>query len=200
MIELDGWRLEEPYWIGPNGERLKAISGSEVTTTTLLIIGAVAAAASTGVATYAAYEQGQQQQAAGKYNAKVAQNQALAAQQAAGMRADILRDRARRVESTNLARAAGGGIVPTAGSPLFVMADNAMQAELDAQRAQYGGKVDAMGYESQADLYNFGASTAGQAGTLRAGSTLLSGASSAASLYRPRGTSGGVDPGSVQAY
>jgi hypothetical protein len=156
----------------------------------------IAAAATSA---YAQYSQAQQQAKAQKYNAKVAQNQALAAQQAAGLRADAVRERAKRIEATNVARAAGGGIVPTAGSPLFVMADNAMQAELDAQRVQYGGEVDAMGFESQARLAKFGARRASEAGALRAGSTLLSGASSAFGAYSAySGRSRGVNPSSVQ--
>ena len=27
MIVIDGWRLEPPYWIRPNGERLTAVGG-----------------------------------------------------------------------------------------------------------------------------------------------------------------------------
>jgi hypothetical protein len=194
MIVMHGWRLESPYWIGPDGVRLVAISGGSGLEPAVIIaiVGASAAVAGTAVATYAAYQQGQQAQAAGKYNAKVAENQALAARQAAGLRADDLRARARAIESTNVARAAGGGILPTAGSPLFVMADNAMQAELDAQRVQYGGEVEAVGFQSQARLARFGARRASEAGMFRAGSTLLSGAATAASFY---GGKPAQDPG-----
>lgn len=182
------------------GDRLlPAISGG-YGTEALVYIAIAAAVASTAVGTYAAYQQGQQQEEAGKYNAKVARNQAIQAQQAAGMRADILRDRAARIEATNITRAAHGGIVPTAGSPLFVMADNAQQAELDAQREQYAGEVAATGYKSQENLSLFGASNAAQAGYLRAGSTLLSGASSVAGAYRPGSFGGGINPERVQAY
>jgi hypothetical protein len=147
--------------------------------------------AGTGIATYSAYQQGQQAEKAGKYNARIAENQAIAAQQAAGLKADTLRDRARRIESTNIARAGGAGIVPTAGSPLFVMADNAMQAELDAQRVQYGGDQEAAAFNSQARLARYGAGVASDAGMYRAGSTLLSGAASASRFYRPGGGGGG---------
>ena len=166
------------------------------------IVGAAAAVAGTGVAVYSAYQQGQQAQAAGKYNARVAQNQALAAQQAAALRAEQVRERARRIESINVTRAASGGIVPTAGSPLFVMADNAMQAELEAQRVQYGGELEATGFESQARLARYGAGRASEAGMYRAGSTLLSGAVQGAQIYRdwPRGGRNRIDPNAVQEY
>jgi hypothetical protein len=151
-----------------------------------IIAGIIATVAAAAVSAYGMYAQAQQQAAAGKYNAKIAENQAVAAKQAAGMRADTVRERARRIEATNVARAASGGIVPTSGSPLYVMADNAMQAELDAQRVEYGGDVEAAGYNAQARLARYGAGQASEAGMFRAGSTLLSGAVTSAGMWGGR--------------
>ncbi len=198
MIEIDGWRLEEPYWLGPNGERLKVIAGG-YGSEAVAIAGIIATVAATAVGTYAAYEQGQQQEAAGKYNAKIARNQALAAEQAAAMRAQDVRERQRRIAAMNVTNAAAGGIIPSAGSPLLVMADNAMQSELEAQRVTYGGELTAAGERSRAELYRFGGQQAAQAGSVAAGETLLSGAARA-SRYLPRTSRSPLGPSPTDVY
>lgn len=154
----------------------------------LAIVGIVATVVSTAVTAYGMYQQGQQQKAAGKYNAKVAENQATAAKQAAAVREEQHRERVRRLAGTQRAVSGASGI-EEAGSPLLVMADTLEQAELDAQRIRYGGEVSATGFESQARLARFQGDQAARAGTIGAGSTLLSGAASAARVYG--GGSGG---------
>lgn len=137
---------------------------------------------STAVGVYSAYSQGQAQQKAAKYNAKVAQNQAEMARNAAAVREQQHRENVRRLSATQRANAGMSGVT-TEGSPLLVMADTLEQAELDAQRIRYGGEVSATGFESQARLSRFQGDQASRAGMIGAGSTLLSGAASAARVY-----------------
>lgn len=145
---------------------------------------------STAVGVYSAYQQGQAQQKAAKYNAKVAENQAIAARNAAAVREQQHREQVRRLHATQRAVSGASGVTEE-GSPLLVMADTLEQAELDAQRIRYGGEVSAAGFESQARLSRFQGQQAAQAGLIGAGSTLLSGAASAARVYGGTGGGGG---------
>lgn len=65
------------------------------------------------------------------------------------------------------------------GSPLLVMEDTAGQGELDALAIRYGGDVAAARERSAANLSRMQGKAAQTAGYFQAGSTLLSGASSA---------------------
>lgn len=160
--------------------------GSEV----VAIVGLVATVVSTAVGVYASYQQGQAQQKAAKVNAKVAENQATAARNAAMVREQQHKEQIRRLAGTQRAVAGASGIA-LEGSPLLVMADTLEQAELDAQRIHYGGDVSAMGFESQARLSRWQGAQAAHAGAVGAGATLLSGAAKAASYGGGATTSGG---------
>jgi len=173
----------------PDGTRRHAISGGyEVSAVAL--IGLALTVVSTAVGVYSAYSQGQAQQKAAKYNAKVAENQATAARNAAAVREQQHRERIRQLAGTQRANSGASGIA-LEGSPLLVMADTLEQAELDAQRIRYGGEVSATGFESQARLQRFQGAQAAQAGMIGAGSTLLSGAAKAMSYGGGATTSSG---------
>ena len=161
------------------------------------IIGAVAAVASTAVTVYSTNQAGQQQQAASKYNAKVAANQAEAARNAAAVRAQQAALQHRRVAASNVAAAGSSGVEVAAGSPLLVLADEAMQADLEQQRIRYGGDLEASTQRANERLFRFQGQQARAAGGLRAGTTLLSGASAFATRYGGR-PGGSIDPNRVQ--
>lgn len=151
--------------------------------TVALIVGAVAAVAAAGVSAYATYSSYQNQQKAAKYNRQVAENQATASRQAAQIEADMRRDRARRIISAQRAEYGQAGVDVSEGSPLLVQADTAYQGELDAQRALYGGELQATGAESQAGFFEFQRRAAASAGPIATAGVGLAGASQAASMY-----------------
>ena len=124
------------------------------------------------------------QQKAAKYNAKVAENQATAARNAAAIREQQHREQVRRLAAGQRAGYGGAGVTGE-GSPLLVMADTLEQAELDAQRIRYGGEVSATGLQSQARLQRFQGDQYARAGALGAGTTLLSGAATATRYAAP---------------
>ena len=165
---------------------------------TVAIIGAAAAVAGTAVSAYAAYSAGQAQQQASKYNAKVAANQAEAARNAAAVRAQQAALQHRRVAASNVAAAGSSGVEVAAGSPLLVLADEAMQADLEQQRIRYGGELEASTQRANERLFRFQGQQARAAGGLRAGTTLLSGASAFATRYGGR-SGGSIDPNAGQA-
>jgi hypothetical protein len=146
------------------------------------IIFAVVAAVGTAVSAYSAYSQGQAQASAQRYNAKLAENQAAGARNAADVEASQRLEHYRRVQAQNRANVGAAGVTE-AGSPLLVMADNAAQAEMDAQLVRYRGELGATTYQGEANLRRYGAGRAEAGGYLGAGSTLLSGAYDIGSRY-----------------
>jgi hypothetical protein len=148
------------------------------------IASVAATVATTAISAYSSYQQGQQAEKAGKYNAQVAENQAIMVRQAAGVREEQHRARVRALAGQQRAGVGASG-VEEAGSPLLVMADTLQQAELDAQRIRYGGEVSATGYESQARLQRYQGGQYATAGMLGAGQSLLSGAATLGRMYRP---------------
>src|SRR3972149_1320884 len=114
----------------------------------MAVIAGAIAALGTIVSAYAAYQSGQQQAKALDYQAKVARNQATAAQQAAQVAAENARERNRRVLASQRARIGASGVIGSEGSSLLVQLESAEQAALEEARIRYGGEVQATGLES----------------------------------------------------
>ena len=131
---------------------------------------------------YGQIQQGKAAKRAADYNAAIQRNQAIAAKQ----KAEFDADRQRQVAAAQRAQARAGfakGGVVMEGPPLLVLESSAEQAELDAQAILYGGDVQATGYEAQANLSEMEGASAKKAGYIGAGTTLLTGAGKAGSLY-----------------
>jgi hypothetical protein len=146
------------------------------------IAAVVATVVAAAVSAYAQYEAGQQQQAQAKYQSKIARNQAQAAQNAAQVAEANRREQDRRIMAEQRALVGGSGL-STEGAPLFVMLDSAKEAELDALRLRYGGTLQAGGFLDQSRLLTYQGEQAARAGEIGAGTTLLTGASSAVGIY-----------------
>lgn len=111
---------------------------------------------------------------AAKYNAAVAErNAVISRQQAAANEAAQRRDAFRAMGRIRAGYGAAG--VATEGTPLDVLEDSAAEAELDALNIRYKGEIAAMGYESEAQLQKTRAKSALVTGVFNAGSALLSG-------------------------
>ena len=168
-----------------DGRFIPVLAGGVAESTLLLIvagIGVAAALAGAGVAAYSAVEAGHAREAAGKYNKEVAENQAQAARDQAKIAANIRETEIRRILASQTSRLGASGVIPSEGSPLLVQMESAQQGALDVARLQYSGEVGARGYESQGILEGFYGKQARRAGNLGAGSSLLSGVGSAASI------------------
>ena len=187
-----------------DGRLMPAISGGEYAIAIASIVATIAAA---GFSAYAQHQAGQQQNAAAKYNAKVAENNQIAARQAAEIKANEIRQNNRMI----LARArnnalSNGGELRSGTSALDILAFDANQGELSALRAQYTGEVDVLGLEAQKRMYRFQGAQAAYAGGIGATSTLLGGLGQAGAMgynmySRPgRGGSGGSGSGSSTIY
>lgn len=158
----------------------------------LAIASLATSAIGAGVSAHAAQEQGQAQQAALNYQAGVARNNQIIAEQyaqAETQKGQRLEDEKRQAtaQREGAIRAAVGasGLETSSGSPLRLQEDTAKLGELDAltirnnaERAAYGYRVQGLNYASQAQLDDMGSSSAARSGALGAWSSIIGGASS----------------------
>jgi len=145
------------------------------TATTLAVASLATAAIGTGLAVYGQMQQAQTAKAAGAYNAKLAEQQAL--QTEMDSRESIKRRRAqnkRFLGSQRSAIAKSG--VTIEGSPLEVMAETAGILELDALDASRQARQRAAGLRAEGAMARFTGGRQATAAYIGAGSSLLSGA------------------------
>lgn len=129
---------------------------------------------STAISGYGMYQQGQSQEAMAKYNQKVADNNAVAAEQRAHESVRRQRRQNKRALASQRQAYADAGVLDT-GTPLTVMADTAAQMELEAQDTLWSGQTQAQGFRQQSDLYGAQAKSIGRATPINVGSTILTG-------------------------
>lgn len=164
---------------------------SGVTTATVLSVAATAASV------YGAIQQGNAQEAQYKaqaqamdYNAKVSENQAIAANQQTAAREDAERRQRRIALGSSRAGMAQSGLTDS-GSVLDMFDQSAINSELDILNTRYEGNMQARGFNEQATMDRYGAASArsnakaaSSAKWINAGSALLSGASSGYAGYK----------------
>ena len=141
-------------------------------------------AAAAAVTVVAAVQQGRAAKAASEYNAQMdARNAQMAREQAALQAQQAEREGYMRLGSIRAAQGKSGGRAAE-GSVIDVLGDVAAQNELQRQDILYRGSAKAYGYESDAALERYEGKQAQTAGYLKAGSALLSGASSTAGAFK----------------
>jgi hypothetical protein len=150
---------------------------------TIAIAAAVAAAAvAAGSTIYAS----QQQAAAQKTQAKIAEMQGeQARQEAAAKEARLRREAVRKRGAIEAAFAASG--VSAEGSPLAVLEETAIDAELDALAARYEGANALWAGRARGSLLRSQAQATRTAGYFEAGAQLLGGAARGASYASSSG-------------
>ena len=158
-------------------------------------IGLALTAIGTGVAAYSAKAQGDAADDAAKYNAKVAENDAITARQQADFERNRLRKQHLRVLGRQRAAFAKSGTDLT-GSAVDVMYDSALEGEMDELLVLYGGSLAAGNRQAAAQLARAEGRNARTSGYLNAAGTILSGTGRAASCYnRSRNTRPYFGPG-----
>ena len=130
----------------------------------------------------AAAAEAKSQEAVATYNAKVQEQEARAIEQQTRFRQIRQAEEASRYGKGLLASMGTAGVQTTAGAPLMIQAEQASQAELDNLMIGYEGMIGAGRAGSQGTLdtlqgaiYKTRARSAGTAGTIGAGTTLLQG-------------------------
>jgi hypothetical protein len=139
----------------------------------------VLAVAGTAMQAIGQVRQGQAAKAAADYNAQVANNNAIVAEQQAQSQAMVQGRRATMQNGGLLANMAANGVDVGEGSPLDILSQSAANAEMDRQNIIYNGRVKAQSLRNQAQLDTFQGETAQQNGWMSAAGTLLSGGSKA---------------------
>jgi len=131
---------------------------------------------------YGQHEAGQAAKATGKYNAKLAENEAIAKEQQAHIESMQMQKQKERLQAAQRAGFAKSGAVITKGTPLLLMAEQAGIAELDILNQQRNRALEATALRSEASLSKFQGKQAAKAANIQAGTTLLGGLSGAASM------------------
>jgi len=143
---------------------------------------AIATVAGTTMSAMSQIQQGKSTKQWSEYNAAIAERDALAAQQSAEYDAGEKRKETERLLGRQRALYGKAGVT-LEGSPLLLMEETASQGELDALMIEREGKLKAGNYQSEAALSRMKGSSAQKAGYYGAGSSLLTGASSAMTAY-----------------
>lgn len=120
----------------------------------------------------------QSRASANKYNAAVAEQNAVQARLQAASSAKIQREQSERLLGAQQAAYGASGITME-GTPLDVLANSATNAERDRQTIMYKGNLQAAGYQDQAQLDRYQATNELNQGYMKATGTLLGGASKA---------------------
>jgi len=145
-----------------------------------------------GMQALSSINQGRSQDAYAKYNAAMSEQQARYERDlAAGRESDYRRDQSALLARQRALAAASGG--EFSGSSLLLAEDIASEGELNALRIRAGGDMTARRLEQEAGLMRMQGASAKQAGYMRAGASLLSGASNWGSAAG--GTTGAVSGG-----
>ena len=148
--------------------------------TGLEIAALAAAAAGTVTSTVSAVQQGKSAQNLANYNAQVAQNDAIAARQKAEFDARAQERQAKLFAGTQRASMAGtGGELLDMGDVIDMSAE---EAELENLAIRYGGEMGYRAGQQRATVSRFEGSVAKQKAAGQAASSLLTGASSVASM------------------
>lgn len=129
-----------------------------------------------------AFQQAGTQAAVAEFNAANSRNAAIAARDRASADADRRRREFDRIRGRNVANIGAAGLDFT-GSPTAFLVDQAGEAELDALLVEYGGELEARGFEQRARLHRAEASSARAGAPLKAAGILLGGASRAATPF-----------------
>ena len=145
-------------------------------TTWAMLIATIASTAATATTSVMAANS---QNKVAKYNAEVNQNAANDATMRANIRAQEIRERAKKVAGTQAAGMAAGGLDTTVGTPAAMLNETALYGELDALRTINNGQRQAWGLESQSEIELWQGRNAKRAGYYQAAGSLLSGATKA---------------------
>lgn len=138
----------------------------------------IATVVSTAFSVVGSIREGQAAQAAGEFNAQLAERNATIARQRAGSAAERLRRQQRRdIGAATAGFLAGGVQLP--GTPMDFLADLAAEQELEARLVEAGGAIEASGLTAQARISRFEGESARTAGFLSGAGTILSAAAKA---------------------
>jgi len=148
------------------------------------ISAAITSIVAAGVSAYSSYESGQSQKKASEYNAEMQNRAAKQEIQQGNIKAQEMRDRARKIAGTQAAGFGAAGLDTTSGTASDILDESRMFGELDALRSINNAQRTAYGLQAQSELDLWQGHAAARGGMLSAAGSLLSGASNAAYTYK----------------
>ena len=140
------------------------------------------AVVSTGLSVYGQMEAAATAKKVGKYNAKVAENQALQTEMDAAENIRRQRIANRKAMSMQIGKFAKAGVVINEGTPLELLSESAATLELEVQDYNRNARVQGQNLRAQGAMSIYTGKQQAQAYQIGAASTLLSGASSVAGM------------------
>lgn len=159
-----------------------------MTTTMAMTIAAVTSAVSAGVGAYSAYASGKAQSDQAEYQATMAKKQGELSELAARQEAADIEREAQRTRARQITQGSAAGVSVSSGGSLWdVIANSAKLAEAERQNTLRAGQLNKEAYGVEAQSYSAAASAAQTGGWLKAGTSLLSGASSVISYGNKAG-------------
>jgi hypothetical protein len=184
----------DPFGGAAYGEKNEPVSAFAAANSGLIAMAGVA------MSVIGAVNQGQQAEAAAKYNADKDRQNAIASQQQAAANA-AAQQRKARLQQGSMRAGYGASGVSIEGSPLDMLEQSATMAELDRQNIIYGGATRSQGYSASAGLNDSRASNAMPGAYMSAGSSLLMGAARASTMFNSAGVpEAGVSTVASDAY
>ena len=147
-------------------------------------VATIAVVAGASLTAYSQYQAGKAQKAMADYNAKLAENEAIAQEQATRAETERMRSEKRRMLATQRAAYGKTGAIATEGTSLLTMAEQAGEMEKDILNMQRTGAMQAQASRSEAALSRYQGKQAKAQGIMKAGSSLLSGVAGGVSTYK----------------
>lgn len=165
-------------------------TGLAIASLTSTVVGTVMKAGAASAAADAATGQANYNAQVARNNKIIADNSAADARERGALEATQQREASKQLQGKQRASLAGHGVTVDQDSALDLVADTAAVGELDAltiasnaEREALGFEAQGMNFESSARLSDFEAENAQAEGRFKVGSTLVSGFSSVASKW-----------------
>lgn len=157
-----------------------AAGGGASTAATIATYATIAAA---GTTAYMAVQQGKAAEQQGKYQAELAARDAESIKEASEFEERQGRIEGRQLRARQLLQFAKGGVVPGTGTPLLVQQETAAKTRRDITLQKYGYGLAYGRSMSQAKMARMMGKSKSKASRWQAGSSLLTGAYRASSIY-----------------
>ena len=148
-----------------------------------MAIGLVFSVISSIVGAISAIDAGNEQKKALDYNADVMDAQAQSERDAATFEENRQREANAKLRARQRVAYLSSGVDLGEGTPLETLGDQAGKMEMDAMAIRYNGEIKAKQSSSQANIYRMQGVQAQKAGYTNAGSSLMTGAGSAATSF-----------------
>jgi hypothetical protein len=149
-------------------------------------VGVAVAVIGAAMSAYSSYAQGENAKEVADYNAGVEKNKAVDSANRANVAADEQRGKVRKMMGAQRAAMGANGTTVDTGSNLSILTETAGTGELDALRILNNGSNEFDSLSSQSSLTKTQGQFAKNAGTLNAGASLLSSASSIYGQYKTK--------------